>query len=401
MAESKNMRLLAHDNLLGFGKMGEGISMQVTGDGRRIMWLAHESAPKNYTGVDVTDPKNPKVIVQTDLPVMEMRSNSLEVTGNIMAVAYQTPGVNMEKVGVELFDLSTPENPKSISFFDCSGPHSRGVHQLWFADGEYVHFAGGSDDFVPTNPKDDQFYRCIDVRNPSKPEEVGRWWYPGTREGDNVAPPPRHPDIDSGFRAHNTNVYPQRPDRMYLGYLDGGTFIMDISDKSNPTVVGAWNPHPPYPGFAHTVLPLFSKDILIVTDESVKDDAMDWPKLAWVVDARKEDNMVPIATLPMPPLDDFRNRGGRFGAHNLHENRPGPSFQSDDLIFGTFFNGGVRVFDLKDPLQPKEVAYFVPPKPDNSPVATAQINDVYVDENRIVYCVDRHAGGLYCLELNI
>ena len=28
---------------------------------------------------------------------------------------------------------------------------------------------------------DDQFYRCIDVRNPSKPVEVGRWWMPGTR----------------------------------------------------------------------------------------------------------------------------------------------------------------------------------------------------------------------------
>tara|TARA_R110002110_G_scaffold415612_3_gene651890 strand:+ start:92342 stop:93553 length:1212 start_codon:yes stop_codon:yes gene_type:complete len=399
--EIKNMTLLSQDTLVGHGGMGEGMSMQVAPDGRRIMWLAHESGPKNFTGVDVTDPRKPKVVVQTDLPIVNMRSNSLEVTGDIMAVAYQTPGVNEQKVGVELFDLSTPEDPKSISFFDCSGPHSRGVHQLWFADGEYVHFAGGSDDFVPTNPKDDQFYRCIDVRDPSMPSEVGRWWYPGTREGDSAPPPPRHPDIDSGFRAHNTNVYPQRPDRMYLGYLDGGTFIMDIADKSDPKVLGAWNPHPPYPGFAHTVLPLFSKDILIVTDESVRDDAMDWPKLAWVVDARKEDNMVPIATLPMPPLDDFRNRGGRFGAHNLHENRPGPSFQSDDLIFGTFFNGGMRVFNVEDPLQPREVAYFVPPKPDNSPVATAQINDVYVDENRIVYCVDRHAGGLYCLSLDI
>ncbi|MEP4378161.1 MAG: hypothetical protein ABJ215_15310 [Alphaproteobacteria bacterium] len=399
--EIKNMTLLSQDTLVGHGGMGEGMAMQVAPDGRRIMWLAHESGPKNFTGVDVSDPRKPKVVIQTELPIVNMRSNSLEVTGDIMAVAYQTPGVNEQKVGVELFDLSTPEDPKSISFFDCSGPHSRGVHQLWFADGEYVHFAGGSDDFVPTHPKDDQFYRCIDVRNPSKPSEIGRWWYPGTREGDNVPPPPRHPTFDSGFRAHNTNVYPQRPDRMYLGYLDGGTFIMDISDKSDPKVIGDWNPSPPYNGFAHTVLPLFSKDILIVTDESIRDDAMDWPKLAWVVDARVEDNLVPIGTLPMPPLDDFRNRGGRFGAHNLHENRPGPSFQSDDLIFGTFFNGGLRVFDLKDPLQPKEVAYFVPPKPDNSPVATAQINDVYVDENRIVYCVDRHAGGLYCLSLDI
>mgnify|MGYP001299499892 CR=1 FL=1 len=156
-------------------------SRRVTGDGRRILWLAHESAPKNFTGVNVTDPTKPEVIIQTELPHMDMRSNSLEVTGDILAVAYQTKGKNMKPAGVELFDLSSPENPKSISFFDCSGPHSRGVHQLWFADGEFVHFAGGSEDFVPSNPLDDQFYRCIDVRNPTNPQEVGRWWYPGTQ----------------------------------------------------------------------------------------------------------------------------------------------------------------------------------------------------------------------------
>jgi|TARA_Y100000590_G_scaffold441415_5_gene568057 hypothetical protein len=400
-AETKNMKLLAQDTLVGFGGMGEGMSMQVTGDGRRILWLAHESAPKNFTGVNVTDPTKPEVIIQTELPHMDMRSNSLEVTGDILAVAYQTKGKNMKPAGVELFDLSSPENPKSISFFDCSGPHSRGVHQLWFADGEFVHFAGGSEDFVPSNPLDDQFYRCIDVRNPTNPQEVGRWWYPGTREGDETPPPPRHPDIDSGFRAHNTNVYPQKPDRLYMGYLDGGTFIMDIADKSEPKVIGSWNPHPPYPGFAHTALPLFGRDLMIVTDESIMDNAGDWPKLAWVLDIRKEDNIVPIGTLPMPAPEEFRDRGGRFGAHNLHENRPGPSFYSESLVFGSFFNAGVRAFDLSNPLEPSEVAYFIPPKPENSIVNSVQINDVYVDENRIVYAVDRHAGGLYILEIEV
>ena len=73
--EIHNMTLLSQDTLVGFGGMGEGMAMQIAPDGRRIMWLAHESAPKNFTGVDVTDPRKPKVIVQTDLPVMEMRSN--------------------------------------------------------------------------------------------------------------------------------------------------------------------------------------------------------------------------------------------------------------------------------------------------------------------------------------
>ncbi len=113
-------------------------------DGRRIIWLAHESAPKNFTAVDVTNPREPKIVVQTDLPESFMRSNSLEITGDVMAVAYQCQKVGQKPAGFELFDISVPEKPKSIAFVDRSGPHSRGVHQFWFCDGNYVHMASGA-----------------------------------------------------------------------------------------------------------------------------------------------------------------------------------------------------------------------------------------------------------------
>ena len=45
---AKNMRLIGRDLLGGHGGIGEGMSMQKTRDGRRIMWLAHEHAPKNF-----------------------------------------------------------------------------------------------------------------------------------------------------------------------------------------------------------------------------------------------------------------------------------------------------------------------------------------------------------------
>jgi hypothetical protein len=240
------------------------------------------------------------------------------------------------------------------------------------------------------------------VRNPSKPEEVGRWWMPGQRVGDNAPKIVRHPaHMDTGFRAHNTNVYPQRPDRCYLGYLDGGMFILDISDKSLPRVVSNWDNSPPYHGFTHTILPLFGRDLLVVTDESVVDDAADWPKLVWILDGRDERNPVPIATCPMPPVAEFKGRGGRFGAHNLHENVPVPGcWQSENIILATFFNGGLRAFDITDPYQPREVAHFVPEAPRGSPVGSIQINDVFVDDRGIVYCVDRMIGGLYILEMD-
>ncbi|HXF88858.1 MAG TPA: hypothetical protein VNK48_10945, partial [Xanthobacteraceae bacterium] len=360
---------------------------------------AHESAPKNFTAVDVSDPRKPKVVCQTDLPHNDMRSNSLEVSGNLMAVAYQTKNKGMTPAGFELFDISVPEEPRSISFFDCSGPHSRGVHQLWFCDGEYVHTSSGAPDFTPTHPLDDQFYRCIDVRNPSKPVEVGRWHMPGTKVGDNVPPPARHP-LDKGHRAHNCNVYPQRPDRCYLAYIDGGMFILDISDKANPKQVSHWTNSPPYTGFMHTVMPLFDRGLMVVTDESTEDNAKDWPKLIWILDAREETNLVPIATCPMPDYKAFAARG-RFGAHNIHENVPVPTaWQSDQIVIGTFFNGGLRAYDISNPYQPQAVGIFVPPAPVGAPTGTIQLNDVFVDEREVVYTVDRHIGGLYCLEMD-
>ncbi len=398
-----NMKLLAQHELDGFGGLGEGIAMQQADDGRRILWLAHESAPKNFTGVDVTDPGSPRVVVQTELPHMKVRSNSLDVVGNLMVVANQTKEVNMKPAGFDVWDISLPEKPRLISHFDCSGPYSRGVHAVWFVDGKTVHMASGAADFQPHNPKDDQFYRIIDISNPTRPVETGRWWYPGTRVGDSASPPPRLPaKFDTGFRAHNTNVFPERPDRAYVGYIDGGAVVLDIGNPGDIKVVSQWNHSPPFNGFTHTVLPLFDRGLWIVSDECVQDDGADWPKLVWVVDARAESNPVPIGTFPAPPVNAFAKRGGRFGAHNLHENLPVPvSFRSDTLMIGTFFNAGVRVYDTSNPYQVEEIAYYVPGTPRLAPAGAIQLNDVYVDDRRIVYTVDRFGGGLYVLEMNI
>ena len=397
-----NMKLLSQNELAGFGGVGEGISLQQTSDGRRILWLAHESAPKNFTAVDVTDVKNPKVVVQTDLPHGKMRSNSLDVVGNIMAVAYQTKEWGQKPAGMDLFDISKPEEPKHIAHLDRSGPHSRGAHCVFFIDGEYVHLSSGAEDFEPTDPKDDQFYQIIDVRNPSKPNEVGRWWFPGTRKGDKEPPPPRHPKFDAGYRTHNCMVYPERPDRAYLGYIDGGAIILDISDKSNPKVVTRWKYSPPFNGFTHTVMPLFERQLLVVSDECVRDEGQDWPKMTWIVDAHDESNLVPISTLPLPSVESFGKRGGRYGSHNMHENQPVPtSFRSENIVVCTFFNGGVRAYDTSNPFQPQEIAYFVPGAPKMSPAGAIQINDVWVDERGVVYAVDRFAGGLYILEMSV
>jgi len=369
--EARNLRLLAGCVLAGRGNGGEGMGILAAG-GRRTLYIAHESAPRNFTGVGVSDPRRPEVICTVDLPHSEVRSNSLAVCGELMAVAYQASRPGGTPAGLEIFELSDPARPRSIGFFDTSGPRSRGTHFVWFVDGEFAYLSTGMPDFEPRHPKDDQLVLILDLRDPTRPREAGRWWLPGTGAADGGPPPERHSRFDQGFRAHNVNVYPRRPGRAYVGYLDAGVVILDISDRGHARLVSRLDYHPPLPGFTHTVVPLLERGLLAVTDEAVTDGCEDHPKMLWLMDASHESNLVPIATAPLPPTDEFCGRGGRFGAHNLHENDPVPTaWQSEDELVGAFFNAGVRVYDVRDPFQPREVAFAVPPPPDGSRAGAA------------------------------
>ena len=75
-----NMKLLAQHGLNGFGGMGEGMALQRSRDGRRVLWLAHESAPKNFTAVDVSDPRQPKIVGIEKRDVLPKRLMYAEIT---------------------------------------------------------------------------------------------------------------------------------------------------------------------------------------------------------------------------------------------------------------------------------------------------------------------------------
>jgi hypothetical protein len=126
--------------------------------------------------------------------------------------------------------------------------------------------------------------------------------------------------------------------------------MLDVADRAAPKLMTHRNWSPPFGGGTHNCLPLPDRDLLIVLDEAVLDHQEDGLKLIWVFDIRQKDNPVSIATFPTPR------------PHNLHENRPG-SFISSNLIFATYQNAGVRVFDISDQYRPAEVGALVPAKP--------------------------------------
>ncbi|MGH8662628.1 MAG: LVIVD repeat-containing protein, partial [Burkholderiales bacterium] len=145
------------------------------------------------------------------------------------------------------------------------------------------------------------------------------------------------------------------------------------------------------------------RDLLVVLDEAVLDHQEDGVKNIWVFDNRDRSNPSIIATFPQPAEADYRNKGGHFGPHNLHENRPG-SFVSSEIVFATYQNAGVRAFDIRDPRRPVEIGALVPPAParlfDHRPnrAKVIQTADVFVDRNGLIYITDYNAG-LYIVEL--
>ena len=142
---------------------------------------------------------------------------------------------------------------------------------------------------------------------------------------------------------------------------------------------------------------MVNRGLLVVADEAVLDQEEDGRKHTWVFDIREPSNPISISTFPIPSEVDYIAKGGHFGPHNLHENRPG-SFQSDTLIFATWQNAGIRAFDISDPYHPVETGALVPaaPKtiidkrPNRPPVI--QSADVFVDKNGLIYASDYNAG---------
>ena len=95
-------------------------------------------------------------------------------------------------------------------------------------------------------------------------------------------------------------------------------------------------------------------------------------------------------------------KGGQFGPHNLWENRP-DGFVTSDYVFATYQSAGLRIFDIRNPFRPEEVAFFVPPPPAGWFDPRGDIKrvlhsvDVWVEPDGLMYLTDYNAG-LYILQ---
>lgn len=387
---------------LGYSDQGgrpDGVQVMVS---RKTLYVGHMFS-NGLTVMNVDDPRNPRPIRFIAAPP-NTRTHHLQTNGDLMLVVCgadiptigrYNPGVSYYQqsftgnlkggldfaAGLKIYDISTPSEPREIAFLKIPGI---GLNRLWYAGGRYAYLSAHMDGFT------DHILVIVDIQDPAKPEIVGRWWMPGMwHEGGET------PSWTSGRVALHHMIV--AGDLGYAAWRDGGMTILDISDKSKPRLVSHVNTAPPYAGGTHTPLPLPGRQLALILDESSSLGCAKGLSYTWIYDVRSPQNPVSVATLPTPSERDFCTPGENFGPHNLHENRP-ETFQSENLIFATYHNAGLRVFDIRNAYQPREVARYVAPAPtrilDPRPgyALAPQTCDVNVQPDGIIYLSDWNAG---------
>lgn len=109
------------------------------------------------------------------------------------------------------------------------------------------------------------------------------------------------------------------------------------------------------------------------------------------------------------PWKNYMEKLGEDGPHNWHQPSDSPFYEDrPDRLYHTCFNGGLRIYDVSDPIYPKEIAYYMPGEPDTFiPGAEmrgkdcfACLEDVLVDKRGYIYTVDSN-GGLLVLKCTV
>ena len=419
------MRLLSTLSLGEGMAGGEGLATHVGARGERSLFVASEKVPYDFVVADVSDPRAPRVIYRHELAGPHVRSNNLAIHDDLLAVTRQVKEKGASPAGVEFFDISDPSRPRSVGFFDASGGDSIGTHFVWLDGTGLAYLASQDRDYLARDPRDQFMMRVLDVADPSRATEVGRWWLAGTQVSD-PGPSPLRPhqriaaargtsltpeqlstrrvdhggvtSWDFGMRVHNICVLPERPGRAYVAATSGGAFIFDVSRPSTPRVLGELDYGATLPAAAHTFVPLGTSGFALLSDETLEEGAADFPQGVWVVDVRLEDRPQIVGSLAMPWPEEVPSEG-RFGAHNLHEYPLGQGAWRDfNVAAGAFFGLGVGVYDVSSPLRPREIGRFVPGIDPVGP-SRGQLNDLFLDDRSILYTIDRKSDTCFILEL--
>jgi hypothetical protein len=440
-AEAKNMRLVGFNDLQARSAYQPTIHKQ--GE-RTIAYIGHHGAsyvdkPVNALNgqaelngtsiVDVTDPAQPKYLAHIPGAEGGPETGGAQMTrvcdgknlpradGNAVYLL-RTFG----RLAHEIWNVADPARPKLVTRI---GGDYKDTHKSWWECDTGIAFLVSG---VP-GWRGYRMLEVYDLGDPSKPVKIRDFGLPGHQPGATGAvPSDLHGPISTGPQGN----------RLYLAYgpLNGG--IVQILDREK-LLQGPKEPTPEnlrYPEIgrldmsplhgAHTSLPLlrmalpeFAKyrvgavrDFLMIVSEATgrANGCQETHQMVWFADISVEGKPMMVSNFSVPEASgNYCERGVRFGAHSSNESMAGVFYKK--LAFITYFAGGVRALDVRNPYQPKEVGYFIPAMTEATEkrcfkidgrercTTSVQSNNVETDDRGYIYVVDRANTGLHILEL--
>jgi len=324
--------------------------------------------------------------------------------------------------GIRNYDITDPTKPSLLQEYS-TGTTGNGTHMNFYDGGQYAYLDCGWDDQLRLENHQRPYSNAlmiVDMSDPASVKEVSRWWVPGQRLGEEEEYKKYifANDHSSWTGNHGAISVPKRvEDGGTIGYGGFGAFgmyCMDLSDIKHPKPYGhvqyEFNAYGTIP--FHTCLPITAtaahprlQNLIVATHEALEADCREVYHTPYVVDVKDPRNPKIIGFFPRPkapegaPYTDFCFARGRFGSHNTNC-WLAPGTAKPNIVAMSFFNAGVRIFDISDPTAPKEVAYFVPPHngemDDYESWWRGTSENVFVEWDRNLVWLGTHEGT-YCL----
>jgi hypothetical protein len=352
---------------------------------------------QGWSIVDVTDPKNPRYVkfVEYQTPTKDVLTAQLTLHGDIMITAIDKE--SKPDPTIIIWNISDPENPKRIGQWRGA---EGGSHRNSYPGGKYAYLSA----FMPGYQGRGHELVILDISDPASPKVAGVWAQPGQKVGEKLPTPA------PGFHGP-ANISPDG--KMASMGFTPDIVNLDVSDVANPKLIGRLTMVPPfmYAGnqSVHTVLPFWDRKLLYASSEASRwgcaTDPMNW---AAMID-NKDPAKPRLMSIFPPPRElpkgatyrTFCEKEGRFGPHNTVMEQHNPDVHPlGDILYITWFNAGLRVFDVSDPYFPTEVGWFMPPEnphaaehgegPHEAPTNWAE--EVAQDARGYIYVVDDKWG---------
>ena len=413
---------------------------------RRILYVGHhagealnpltEASEVNGTSIlDVTDPANP--VYLHHIPATGSARGAQMVQA---CSGDDLPGADPDKTYLlrangnlshELWDVTDPSDPAFVTTVAQMGrtPDGRqNTHKNWWECETGIAYLVGTRD----GWRAPRILQVFDLSTPAEARRIRDFNLDGVQP-DSTGLVPGGSGAHEAVRVGN---------RVYVGYGTSRNGVFQIVDRErllhgDPVAAGPLAPSPAGLNFpevgrldlplfwgAHTVLPLFgmeiadyaknrhqrTRDFVVLVSESTAHQCQEARHAVFFIDISDEGHPYPVSTFQVPEASGgFCDRGGRFGPHGTQWSMNPPFYRK--LMAFSWFNAGVRVVDVRDPFQPREVAFYIPATTEHTDercvtidgVETCktaiQTNNIEVDDRGLIYVVDRANTGLHIVEL--